>query len=96
MIILKVAEGCRVAVLHGAKRIANTVRLGVKGHAKNKTRFALAVKAVVWAHVSTYAKLHVRKTAKHRAKKVAKLHVKKVAKVHARNRHNAEAVKMDA
>ena len=82
-----------MAVLHGAKRIANTVRLGVKGRVKNKTKFALAVKAAAWAHVSTYAKLHVRKTAKHRAKKVAKLHVKKVAKVHARNRHNAEDVK---
>lgn len=88
MIILKVAEGCRAAVLHGAKRIANTVRLGVKGHAKNKMKFALAVKAAAWAHVSTYAKLHVRKT--------AKLHVKKVANLHAKNLANVEAVKTAA
>lgn len=77
-----------MAVLHGAKRIANTAKRGAKDHVKNKMKFALAVKEAAWAHVSTYAKLHVRKTAKHRAKKVAK--------VLARNLANAEAVRVVA
>ena len=85
---LKAAEGYRVVVLHGAKRIANTAKRGAKDHVKNKMKFALAVKEAAWAHVSTYAKLHVRKTAKHRAKKVAK--------VLARNLANAEAVRVVA
>lgn len=85
MIILKVAEGCRVAVLHGAKRIANTVRLGVKGHVKSKMRFAQDVKVAAWAHVSI--------NVKHRVKKAVRQVVKKAVKLHVKNLANAEAVK---
>ena len=86
--ILKAAEGCKAAAIIGAKRIANTAKRGVKNHAKNKTRYAEAVKAVVWAHVSMNAKLHVKKAARQVAKKVANLRVKNLA--------NAEAVKVAA
>ena len=102
---LKAAEGYRVVVLHGAKRIANTAKRGVKDHAKNKTRYAEAVKAVVWAHVSTSVKLHAKNLANAEAvKTVAKADVKRIISVltvrianpHVRNRHSAEAVNPDA